>query len=109
MKQSIHAAIIAAILTMPVVASAQQSSTGSTRAQVREELVQLEKAGYSPWRRDDPHYPADIQAATARLQATSGVAQRTASSGYGSATDGSSQAGRSTTPLQTERSTYSGH
>lgn len=32
-----------------------------TRAQVRQELVDLEKAGYNPGRANDPYYPQNIQ------------------------------------------------
>ncbi|CAN7658875.1 DUF4148 domain-containing protein [Caballeronia sp. LjRoot34] len=40
-----------------------------SRAEVRAELGQLEKAGYNPARGRDPDYPADIQAAEARVAA----------------------------------------
>lgn len=46
-----------------------QSSAPLTRAQVREELIRLEAAGYDPSKGDDGEYPADIQAAQARVAA----------------------------------------
>lgn len=44
-----------------------QSAAPLTRAQVRDELMRLEAAGYDPAKGDDGEYPADIQAAEARL------------------------------------------
>jgi hypothetical protein len=91
MKSLIQTVAIAAVLAAPV-ASFAQSSQPVTRAQVRAELVQLEKAGYSPARGADPYYPADIQAAEARVAAQNGTAQ--AATGYGPSTSGTSQSGQ---------------
>ncbi|KVH63013.1 hypothetical protein WS89_00115 [Burkholderia sp. MSMB1072] len=44
-----------------------QSAAPLTRAQVREELMRLEAAGYDPAKGDEGEYPADIQAAEAML------------------------------------------
>ncbi|KUY86298.1 hypothetical protein WS50_30530 [Burkholderia territorii] len=44
-----------------------QSNAPLTRAQVRDELIRLEAAGYDPSKGDDGEYPADIQAAMAKL------------------------------------------
>ncbi|KAG8150730.1 DUF4148 domain-containing protein [Burkholderia catarinensis] len=44
-----------------------QSAAPLTRAQVRDELMRLEAAGYDPGRGDEGEYPADIQAAEAKL------------------------------------------
>lgn len=44
-----------------------QSAEPLTRAQVRDELMRLEAAGYDPAKGDDGEYPADIQAAEAKL------------------------------------------
>lgn len=44
-----------------------QSAAPLTRAQVRDELMRLEAAGYDPAKGDDGEYPADIQAAQAKL------------------------------------------
>jgi hypothetical protein len=73
------------------VASFAQSSQPLTRAQVRAELVQLEKAGYNPATANDYDYPANIQAAEARVAAQNGTAQKT---GYGPSVSGASQSGR---------------
>ncbi|RQR85612.1 DUF4148 domain-containing protein [Burkholderia sp. Bp9012] len=60
-----------ALLMMVGVISGQaafaQSNAPLTRAQVREELIRLEAAGYDPSKGDDGEYPADIQAALAKL------------------------------------------
>jgi hypothetical protein len=60
--------IAAAVIALPIASHAQSTGT-VTRAQVRAELVQLEKAGYTPGRANDPHYPDDIQAAEAKISA----------------------------------------
>ena len=89
MKSLIEAAVIAALITAPLAAFAQ-SSQPVTRAQVRAQLVQLEKAGYNPATAERLQLPGNIQAAEARVAAQNNVAQ---TSGYGSAANGSSQAG----------------
>jgi hypothetical protein len=68
MSKAIGSALLAAVLTIPAVAFAQQPNASLTRAEVRAELVQLEKAGYQP-SHVSPYYPADIEAAVARVQA----------------------------------------
>jgi cytochrome c556 len=88
MKSLIQAVVVAAALAAPVAVFAQ-SNQPVTRAQVRAELVQLEKAGYNPAHGEDPYYPADIQAAEAKVAAQNG-----ATSGYGGVVSGSSEAGR---------------
>ena len=60
----------------PVAAAAQPG--GLTRAQVRAQLVQIEKAGYNPARSNDPSYPAALQAAEARVAAQNGAASSNA-------------------------------
>lgn len=100
MKSLVEAVVIAALITAPLAAVAQ-SNQPATRAQVRAQLVQLEKAGYNPATANADDYPANIQAAEARVASQNGAAQ---SSGYGSATNGSSQAGSRT---ETTPSSYS--
>lgn len=74
MKSLVYAVVAASALTASFGAFAQ-SSQPLTRAQVRAELVQLEKAGYHPGV-SSPYYPEDIQAAQARVQSAD-------TSGYG--------------------------
>jgi hypothetical protein len=90
MKSLIQAVAIAVALAAPAVSFAQsQPSNGPvTRAEVRNELVQLEKAGYRP-SANDQYYPDDIQAAEARIHAQDG----SQTSGYGPATTGASEGG----------------
>ena len=91
MKTLISAVIVAAALVAPV-ASFAQSNQPVTRAEVRAQLVQLEKAGYNPIG-DHIDYPANLQAAQARVDAQNGTAQAV-NSGYGAPIAGTSQAGR---------------
>ncbi|MBN3762578.1 DUF4148 domain-containing protein [Burkholderia sp. Ac-20365] len=82
--------IVAAVVSAPLAAFAQNNQP-VTRAQVREELVQLHNAGYSPL--DDRNsYPTHIQAAEARLAAQQSGASSN-ETGYGGAANGVSQAG----------------
>ncbi|HTR09853.1 MAG TPA: DUF4148 domain-containing protein [Paraburkholderia sp.] len=84
MKSLIQAITLAVAIAAPV-ASFAQSNAPITRAQVRAELVQIEKAGYSPARGDDPHYPDDVLAAEAKVgaqnSAVGGVANSSSASG----------------------------
>ena len=71
MKASICATIAAAVIAIPSFAFAQADTSGNgpvTRAQVRADLVRVEKAGYNP-ANSDINYPGDIQAAEARVSA----------------------------------------
>ncbi|MFM0646137.1 DUF4148 domain-containing protein [Paraburkholderia bryophila] len=87
-------ALAVATLGAPVLSFAQ-SNAPLTRAEVRADLVRVEQAGYIPSRGNDLDYPADIQAAEAKIasqndgqlamQAVGGVAQN-GSSASGSMT-----------------------
>ncbi|SAK85966.1 membrane protein [Caballeronia hypogeia] len=89
MKTFVIAVAAASALAVPLSAFCQADGS-MTRAQVRAELQQLEKVGYDPATGDDPHYPADIQAAEARLSAQSG------NTAYGGVTSGASASGSRT-------------
>ena len=95
MKSLIQAVAVAAALIVPV-ASFAQSNAPLTRAQVRAELVQLEKAGYNPAVGEDPHYPQDIQAAEARVAQQHAVAQAHGidNSGVGKEAQGAAAVGK---------------
>jgi hypothetical protein len=87
MKSLIQAVVVAAALAAPVAVFAQDNAP-VTRAQVRAELVQLEQTGWRPGGAD-PQYPADIQAAEAKVAAQNGA------TGVGGVADSSSSdAGR---------------
>ena len=78
--------VTAAALTAPVLSFAQSTDHGLTRAQVRAELVQLERAGYNPQTAADASYPQEIQLAEAKVAAENGAAN-TASAANTAQTD----------------------
>lgn len=86
MKSLIKAVALVVVLAAPVVALAQSDQQPLTRAQVKAQLKQLEDAGYNPAVATDATYPADIQAAEARVAAQNAT-------GYGSPAGGTSQTG----------------
>src|SRR5690242_20634739 len=88
--------VISSALALPGFALAQQTNGPVTRDQVRNDLRQIEAAGYSPAAGEDAQYPTDIQAAQARVQG-SGMSGQT---GMGGATSGTSQSGRPMEPMQ---------
>jgi hypothetical protein len=88
MKSLIQAVIAASVLCAPIAVFAQSNAPVS-RAQVRAELIQLEKAGYHVGDGDNAHYPEAIQAAEARVSAQNG-----ATTGYGGSANGTSSSGR---------------
>jgi hypothetical protein len=113
MKSLIKAVAIAAVLAAPVVSFAQSSQQPVTRADVRNELIQLERAGYNPATTNDTNYPANIQAAESRVQAENPAVAQTQpvadTSGYGAPTSGSSQAGGMLQPTTGPKSVYFGN
>ncbi|AOK31459.1 hypothetical protein WS67_08275 [Burkholderia singularis] len=82
MKSLIATVAVAAALAVPAVSFAQQANGAVSRAEVKAELIQLEKAGYNP-ASDRVNYPEEIQAAEARVHAQSNVAAKADTSGYG--------------------------
>ncbi|RDJ99868.1 DUF4148 domain-containing protein [Paraburkholderia lacunae] len=114
MKSLIKAVAIAIVLAAPVASFAQSSQEPATRAQVRNELIQLEQAGYNPFVTNDPTYPADVQAAEGRVQAQNAAVAQTQqpvadTSGYGAPTSGSSQSGAVLRPSKNPKSVYFGN
>ncbi|MGF6239247.1 MULTISPECIES: DUF4148 domain-containing protein [Paraburkholderia] len=105
MNSLIKAVAIAVALSAPVVSFAQ-SNQPLTRAEVRAQLVQLEKAGYRPGG-DQATYPVQIEAAEARVAAENG-----STSGVGGVVSGSSESGAPAAAVSSypgERSLYVGH
>jgi hypothetical protein len=90
-KQALLASLVASALVVPAAAFAQQSTI--TRAQVKGELAQLRAAGYQG--DTETSYPAEIQAAQARVAAKRA---QSAGAGYGPGTAGTSDAGAGATP-----------
>ncbi|MGF6469418.1 DUF4148 domain-containing protein [Paraburkholderia sp. BR13444] len=85
----VQSLIVAALVAAPVVSFAQsqaQPQQALTRAEVRAELVQLEKAGYNP-ASDNAQYPQNIEAAEARVSAGKDA------TAYGGVANGSSASG----------------
>jgi len=114
MKSLIKAVAIAAMLAAPIASFAQSSQQPVTRADVRNQLIQLEQAGYNPSITNDPSYPADIQAAEHRVQAQNPAVAQTQepvadTSGFGGATSGSSQAGGVLQAMSGTKSVYFGN
>jgi hypothetical protein len=83
----VQSLLIAAVVAIPAVSFAQ-SAQPVTRAQVRAELVQLQQAGYNP-ASDQTQYPANIQAAEARVSAQNSAA----ATSYGAPMDATSASG----------------
>jgi hypothetical protein len=113
MKSLIKAVAIAAVLAAPIASFAQSSQQPVSRADVRNELIQLEQAGYNPATSNDTNYPADAQAAERRVQAQNPALAQTRpvadTSGYGAPMSGSSQAGGMLQPTTGPKSVYFGN
>jgi hypothetical protein len=87
MKSLVQSVAILSVLAVAPAISYAQSNGPVTSEQVRAELVQLEQAGYHVGDGDNATYPADIQAAEARVAALNG------GSSYGGMVSGSSASG----------------
>ncbi|KAB0655727.1 DUF4148 domain-containing protein [Burkholderia diffusa] len=99
--------IILAVAISPALAFASQSSGGLTRAEVRAQIVQVEKAGYNPARKDI-HYPQSIQQAEARIRSSETATQADAS-GYGPAQPAGFGSGSMIQRHASSRSLYAHH
>ncbi|CAB3752254.1 DUF4148 domain-containing protein [Paraburkholderia solisilvae] len=66
MKTLVYLTLAVSAIASPALAFAQSSPT---RAQVEAELARLERAGYDPSAGENVNYPADIQAAEAKIAA----------------------------------------
>jgi hypothetical protein len=69
LKLTRNFALAAFCLSISLVASAQSAQT-VTRDQVRNEMIQYEKAGFNPSRANPQTWVADAQAAAARVNAS---------------------------------------
>ena len=94
MSKFIRSIAVVAMLAVPAISFAQ-SNSGVTRAQVRAELVSIEAAGYNPGTGEDANYPADLQAAEAKVAMQTSPSNVVASIG-GMSTNGTSAAGGAT-------------
>lgn len=86
MKSLIKVVAVAAVLAVPAISFAQ-SSQPLTRAEVKAELAQLEKAGYAP--NDFANYPVNLQHAEVVL-----AGQQNGMTAYGPVENGTSQSGK---------------
>ncbi len=92
MKSLVTAAAVV-MLAAPALSFAQASYGPLTRAQVVQELVDLESVGYQPSRGNESTYPDDIQAAQQRLAEKRLAARKAGEAAYGPAAAGATQAG----------------
>lgn len=106
--KSLQAVVVTAVLATPLASIAQQSNAPVTRAEVRAELVQLERAGYNPAKRDTATYPADIQAAEARA-ANENPSMQDATHGMGGITSGATEWGQRTSASSAPGTLYEHH
>src|SRR5258706_15185024 len=86
-RSLILAASVAAAAALPAVSFAKANQP-LTRADVRAQLVELQKAGYNP-ASDETQYPKNIEAAEARIDGQKGLL----ASSYGSSSAGNSASG----------------
>ena len=97
----LRAALVSMMAIVPAVSFAQSAGTHNgpvTRAQVLQELVDLESVGYNPASSNDATYPEDVQRAMGRLAEKRAnearVAQeQVAQSGYGASPAPNTEAG----------------
>lgn len=93
MKSFVYAVVAASTLSAPLVSMAQaEQNQPVTRAQVREELIRLQQAGYQQTAQD-AYYPENIQAAQRRVAGQQGPTAANADTGYGGTTSGAGQSG----------------
>ncbi|NML32501.1 DUF4148 domain-containing protein [Paraburkholderia antibiotica] len=88
----VQSLLVAALVVAPVASFAQSPQHPLSRADVRAELVQLQKAGYNP-ASDNTQYPQNIEAAEARIGAANSVASGAAAGAYGGVEQGRSASG----------------
>lgn len=114
MKSFVKAVAIAAVVVAPALSYAQTDSS-LTRGQVKQDVRQVEAAGYDPSRSDQTSYPSDIQAAEGRASRQDGQSDNAYTAdmnSYGGAAGGRSGSGmRMTRPMNNDgtKSVYFGH
>ncbi|MFC0400294.1 DUF4148 domain-containing protein [Paraburkholderia rhizosphaerae] len=91
MKTLIYLTLAASAIAAPALSFAQSPIT---RAQVNAELAQVEHAGYDPSNGENVNYPADIQAAEAKIWAQNASTNSVGGSMAGSSASGSRMANR---------------
>jgi hypothetical protein len=86
MKSVLQSVVLLTFVAAPAISFAQ-SNGPVTSEQVRADLVQLEQVGYHVGDGDNTSYPAEVQAAEARVAALNG------GSSYGGVISGSAASG----------------
>jgi hypothetical protein len=103
MKSFICTVFAAAVLAAPTLSFAQVTNAPVTRAEVKADLVQVEQAGYNP-ARNDLNYPADIQAAEARIHTSS-----TADTSFGGVPNGTAFGSNAPVAMLQSQALYAHH
>ncbi|RAR54922.1 uncharacterized protein DUF4148 [Paraburkholderia unamae] len=101
MKTLVQTVVVLTVLAAPAISLAQSNGPVTTE-QVRAELIQLEQAGYRVGDGDNATYPAEIQAAEARVAAQNG------GSSYGGVISGTSASGAPPAPVTGLKPVYFG-
>jgi ABC-type sulfate transport system substrate-binding protein len=84
MKTAMRAALVSLLVAVPAISFAQSANNAPlTRAEVKQQLVDLESVGYNPARVRDANYPEEVQAAMQRLSEKQANEARVAQSSYG--------------------------
>ncbi|RQR29088.1 DUF4148 domain-containing protein [Burkholderia sp. Bp9143] len=103
MKTMKHAACALLLIGSAVAAQAQAAST-LTRAEVRQELAELQAAGYRASLASSPDFPQNMQAIMQRAAQARGDA-----AGYGSDVHANGESGKPALPHAVDRDTYAHH
>ncbi|ACR31653.1 DUF4148 domain-containing protein [Burkholderia glumae] len=82
-KSLVVSTTVALLIAVPALSRAQAAKHGLTRAQVVQDLVDLESVGYQPSHGNDASYPNDILAAEQRLAARKRAADEAGRNAYG--------------------------
>lgn len=113
----LRAALVSMMAIVPAVSFAQSAGTHNgpvTRAQVLQELVDLESVGYNPASANDAAYPEDVQNAMRRLTEKRAnearlAQQQVAQSGYGAPAAQNGEAGTPAAVSGSEPPAYRHH
>ncbi|VWB88824.1 DUF4148 domain-containing protein [Burkholderia lata] len=103
MKTMKQAACACALIGAAFAAHAQAAST-LTRAEVRQELVELQAAGYRTSLASSPDFPDNMQAIMRRAAQARGE-----NAGYGSEGGANVESGKPALPHAIDRGTYAHH
>ncbi|MBZ5789098.1 DUF4148 domain-containing protein [Burkholderia sp. LMG 32019] len=100
MKSLVATAAAAVLLAAPALSFAQSAQSPVTRAQVLQELIDLESVGFNPARGESVNYPDDILAAQERLHEKRLAQHKAARDAYGPAGEPATESGAAAKPAQ---------